>query len=239
MNWCALPHDMTYTGNPSQGLAPVPTSASVQQPPQPPQLPPSAALPPAKKPKAPKAPKEAKPPKPPRPPKEPGAKRQRSTAAPAAPGSGGKKGKAEALPGDDGAGASEVLGGRPVTPDPDLADPELAGARETANPALDSEVVVIHAGSRLLRVGLAGLHAPPPLLLPHCVAYRRAAAVATSATACSASAPDAAADAAEDDAAEAVLGSLTRQLRVPAARLHTVGSERLWGLPRPGVRTGA
>ena len=128
MNWCALPHDMTYTG--TQGQPSQQQQQPPGQPPPPPsqpQLPPSAAPPPAKKPK---------------PPKEPGAKRQRSKAA--AAGGGGKKGKAEA--GDD--GASEVLGARPATPDPDLADPELAGARETANPALDSEVVVIHAAGR-------------------------------------------------------------------------------------------
>ena len=157
MNWCALPHDMTYTG--TQGQPSQQQQQPPGQPPPPPsqpQLPPSAAPPPAKKPKA----KASKPPVPPKPPKEPGAKRQRSKAA--AAGGGGKKGKAEA--GDD--GAAEVLGARPATPDPDLADPELAGARETANPALDSEVVVIHAGSRLLRVGLAGVLAPPPLLLP-------------------------------------------------------------------------
>ena len=214
MNWCALPHDMTYMGNPSQGPPPQQQTSVQQQQQQPmpqPQLPPSATLPPAKKPKA-KASKESKPPMPPKPPKEPGAKRQRSKAAPG--GSGGKKGKAEV--GDE-LGVAEALGGRPATPDPDLADAELAGARETANPALDSEVVVIHAGSRLLRVGLAGLHAPPPLLLPHCVAYRRAAAVRTSAAACGASAAETEAEAAEDDAAEASLGPLTRQLRAASA----------------------
>ena len=231
MNWCALPHDMTYQGQPPQGQPPPHHQPSVQhqQPPPQPQLPPSAAaLPPAKKPKA-KANKESKPPMPPKPPKEPGAKRQRSKAAPG--GSGGKRGKAEA--GDE-LGAAEVLGGRPATPDPDLADPDQDKV-QTANPALDSEVVVIHAGSRLLRVGLAGLHAPPPLLLPHCVAYRRAAAVATSAAACSASAREADAEAAEDDAAEASLGPLTRQLRAANARSyhHARGQPRLSSKPPP------
>ena len=210
MNWCALPHDMTYTGSQGQPSQQQQPPGQPPPPPSQPQPPPSAAPPPAKKPKA----KASKPPVPPKPPKEPGAKRQRSKAA--AAGGGGKKGKAEA--GDD--GAAEVLGGaRPATPDPDLADPELAGARETANPALDSEVVVIHAGSRLLRVGLAGVLAPPPLLLPHCVAYRRAAAVTISAAACSASEQEAEAEAAEDDAAEAALGLLTRQLRVATSML--------------------
>ena len=72
---------------------------------------------------------------------------------------------------------------------------------------------------RLLRVGLAGVLAPPPLLLPHCVAYRRAAAVTTSAAACSASEQEAEAEAVEDDAAEAALGLLTRQLRVATSML--------------------
>lgn len=95
-----------------------------------------------------------------KPPKEPGAKRAR----PAAAGS-KKKAKASAAGGDV-ADDNDGLG--PTTPFPD--EEEEAAVHD--DPSTDQPVIVIHPGSTLLRIGLA--HWEAPLVLPHCVAWRRA-----------------------------------------------------------------
>jgi hypothetical protein len=103
-------------------------------------------------------------PKPPKPPKEPGVKRPRAAAAGSK-----KKAKAGAAGGDV---AEDNDGLNPTTPLPD--EEEEAAVRD--DPSTDQPVIVIHPGSTLLRIGLA--HWEAPMVLPHCVAWRRTSASA-------------------------------------------------------------
>ncbi|KAL1496778.1 hypothetical protein AB1Y20_014366 [Prymnesium parvum] len=138
---------------------------------------------PEKKPKAPKEPK---------PPKEPGAAPKRSRPS---GGSSSKRAKAES------SRAEESL--RAATP---VAHEENGEELEAAkpDPTVGRPVVVIHPGSKNLRVGLSDQ--VRPLLLPHCIAHRRASPP-----------PAPPADASEPDTAstiESSLDLLARQLRV-------------------------